>query len=85
MSASPHRYWLSFEPTPYSNLNLGVGVTAWTSDDAVTLAKGLLGDLPDPISIEEDVDVRALDQGHVIPNMGQANLRGVWFPNRGAA
>jgi hypothetical protein len=24
--------------------------------------------------------VRDLDQGHVIPNMGPPNLRGVWFP-----
>ena len=32
------------------------------------------------VQIIVDVDVRSLDQGHVIPNMGPPNLRGVWYP-----
>ncbi len=28
----------------------------------------------------EDVDVRTLDQGHVIPNMLPPDRRGVWYP-----
>jgi hypothetical protein len=32
------------------------------------------------VRIIVDVDVRDLDQGHVIPNMGPPNLRGVWYP-----
>jgi len=30
--------------------------------------------------MEEDVDVRALDGGHVLPNMGDPSVRGVWYP-----
>ena len=33
------------------------------------------------IAIVEDVDVRDLDQNHVVPNTGPVNFRGVWFPN----
>jgi hypothetical protein len=31
----------------------------------------------------EDIDVRDLhlvDQSHVVPNMGDPSIRGVWFP-----
>ena len=28
----------------------------------------------------ENVDIRELDQGHVVPNMKPPNWRGVWFP-----
>ncbi|MCW2926654.1 MAG: hypothetical protein JWM86_622, partial [Thermoleophilia bacterium] len=31
--------------------------------------------------VTEDVDVRDLDQGHVIPNMGVVVWRGVWYPS----
>jgi hypothetical protein len=30
--------------------------------------------------VVEDVDVSQLDAGHVLPNMGDPTLRGVWFP-----
>jgi len=37
--------------------------------------------MPFPIaSSVEDVDVRTLDQGHVIPNMLPPDRRGVWYP-----
>jgi len=36
--------------------------------------------LPAPSDVLEDVDVRDLDQGHVVPNMGDPSTRGVWFP-----
>jgi hypothetical protein len=29
---------------------------------------------------KENLDIRTLDQGHVIPNMKDPTLRGVWFP-----
>ena len=63
--------------------HLGFGVTAYSLDDATHLVEeaarslGLDYELADVI---ENVDVRSLDQGHVIPNMGPPNLRGVWFP-----
>jgi len=34
----------------------------------------------EPLKVVEDVDVRTLDQGHVVPNMGAVNFPGVWFP-----
>jgi len=36
--------------------------------------------LPAGFSVVEDVDVRDLDPGRVVPNMGDPTLRGVWFP-----
>lgn len=37
--------------------------------------------IDDNIEIIEDIDIRQLDQGHVIPNMGVVTFEGVWFPN----
>ena len=33
-----------------------------------------------PDAAVEDIDIRELDQNHVVPNMAPVNLRGVWFP-----
>jgi len=80
-----HRYGLRFDdprPEPYK-LRLGCGVTAFDLDDAVALLEQQVfgGPLPFPISqTTEDVDVRTLDQGHVIPNMRPPDRRGVWYP-----
>jgi hypothetical protein len=78
------RYWITFEPiTEASFLNRGCGVTALGKSDALTLLEKALGhELPPIATIIEDVDVRTLDQGHVIPNMGSPSERGVWFPRR---
>ncbi len=71
------RYW--FE----SSRNLGVGVTACSLYDAKIIFDSAIKrhnlDV-EIIKIVEDVDVRNLDQGHVIPNMNPPNFRGVWFP-----
>lgn len=32
------------------------------------------------LGVVPDVDVRTLDEGHVIPNMGPPAIRGVWYP-----
>jgi hypothetical protein len=60
-------------------VGLGYGVTAYSVEDARQLLRqaGLSGEGE---SVVEDVDIRTLDQGHVIPNMRPPNLRGVWFP-----
>jgi hypothetical protein len=70
-------YWFK------SRRNLGVGITAYTLEDA----NALLRDATDRHSLDveifeviEDVDIKDLDQGHVIPNMNPPNLRGIWFP-----
>jgi hypothetical protein len=72
-----HRYWFQTKE------HLGYGVTAYSEDDARNLIEDIVG----PVLLDDklvrvivDVDVRDLDQGHVIPNMGPPNLRGVWFP-----
>jgi hypothetical protein len=72
------RYWFK------TREHLGVGVTAYSLEDAKRLiddAARRLGRNYEVLEIVEDVDVRDLDQGHVVPNMGPPNLRGVWFPN----
>jgi hypothetical protein len=75
----PHlrRFWFS---TPG---NLGIGVTAHTLEEAEALARKVADRLRWELALRdvvEDVDVRTLDQGHVIPNMGPPNFHGVWFP-----
>ncbi len=61
---------------------LGVGVTAFTREEASALAEQTAARLGWHLEGEvlEDVDVRTLDQQHVIPNMGICSNRGVWFP-----
>ena len=73
-----HRYW--FETTDH----LGFGVTAYSIEDAKALvndAAQYIGRSAETVKIFEDVDVKDLDQKHVVPNMGPPNFRGVWFPN----
>jgi hypothetical protein len=62
---------------------IGVGVTAHSRSEAEALASDAceyLGQVFNPVNVVEDVDVRDLDQNHVIPNMGPPNFRGVWYP-----
>ena len=59
----------------------GLGVTAWTPDDAMAVAQEALGtDDLRPSSVDEDIDVSTRDAGHVLPNMSPPNERGVWYP-----
>lgn len=72
-----HRYWFK------TREHLGFGVTAYSIEDAHTLvheAAQCVGWSCEVVEIVEDVDVRTLDQDHVVPNMGPPNLRRVWFP-----
>jgi len=65
-------------------VGIGVGVTAFSPEEARLLADEGLAYLPAGASLLElvvDVDVRDLDQRHVAPNMGPCNLRGVWYPH----
>ena len=72
------RYWFEVENS------LGFGVTAYSLEDAEhLLAEAIYSRRAQPlriVKIVEGVDIRDLDQGHVIPNMGPPNFRGVWFP-----
>jgi hypothetical protein len=73
------RYWF-----PTSNgIGLGIGVTAYSIDEANRLAARALPFLPEGAVLGapiENVNINNLDQGHVIPNMGACNFHGVWFP-----
>jgi len=72
-----HRYWFAIHHIG------GIGVTAYSLADAESLARDACASFDvtfDPINVVEDVDVRDLDQNHVVPNIGPVNFRGVWYP-----
>jgi hypothetical protein len=86
-----HRFWFSFrlppfaekQPSSWRELRLGCGVTAYDEADARQIIERLLLESdgwPEVKSVTVDVDIRKLDQGHVIPNMEPPNWRGIWFP-----
>jgi hypothetical protein len=80
------RFWFRFEGDASSlpaGTALGCGVTAVNRPDAEQLVRSeVFGGEPLPpfVEVVEDVDVRGLDEGHVVPNMGDLSVRGVWFP-----
>jgi hypothetical protein len=66
-----------------SIINRGCGVTAYDRADALNILQATVfaeTSMPEIVEVIEDVDVRTLDQGHVIPKMGVVVERGVWFP-----
>lgn len=94
MGGQLHKYWfVGSGDDPYGPT--GLGVTAFTPDDAREILRQELPrhrqdnlsvwrlwklEAIDTAQVVEDVDVRMLDQGHVIPNMGLVIDRGVWWP-----
>jgi hypothetical protein len=81
---SLRRFWFTFRVAPeFSPLGLGCGVTARCREDAIQILSATVFAGRAVLMIEsvvEDVDIRSLDQGHVVPNMGDVTQRGVWFP-----
>ena len=78
MSKLLTRFWFD------SDEGLGVGVTAYSLDDAKSLieSESLMEHIkPKLNSYIENIDIQKLDQNHVIPNMGICANRGIWFPN----
>jgi hypothetical protein len=81
------RFWfeldLSIEiPHPPGTL-LGCGITADNLADALDILRNNVFsgfETPKIKNVKEDIEMRSLDQGHVIPNMGVVTRRGVWFP-----
>lgn len=74
-NVSLRRFWFRTAP------GYGIGVTAYTEEEAAELAREVASELDQEIlGVTTDVDIRTLDQGHVIPNMRPPNLHGVWFP-----
>ena len=83
MTKALRRYWFKFRSIPPGVLRLGCGITAYTHDDAVNILRETVfrdRELPEIEAITEDVDIRTLDQKHIIPNMEACSWRGVWFP-----
>ena len=63
--------------------HFGIGVTANSPQQATALAIEVATRLGWSIFCDvrvDDVDIRSLDQHHVIPNMGPPNFLGVWYP-----
>jgi hypothetical protein len=94
VNAKLHRYWFSGDAEDPFGV-AGIGVTAFTEEDArhiLTMALPTFAgrqltawrrwnlDVLRSAKVVEDVDVRLLDQGHIIPNMGLVVDRGVWWP-----
>ena len=75
------RFWF---PLP---IGFGVGVTAASEAEARELAEVVRARyFPDAAleAVVADVDIRSLDQAHVVPNMGLVVHRGVWYPRDGS-
>jgi hypothetical protein len=85
-SMKVRRYWFEFEkPEPARPAwpPFGCGVSAWTKDDAIAIMRQTVfagRDMPRISHLIEDVDIRDLEQNHVVPNMGIVSERGVWYP-----
>ena len=81
------RYWFEFEIESAFNypagIGVGCGVTAHNYDEAVNfLDEKVFNVIKRPLfkKVIENVDIRTLDQGHVIPNMQPPIYYGIWFP-----
>lgn len=81
------RFWFEFDIDSVFNfpagIGIGCGVTAFDYDDAIKIMEDkIFFKIKRPVikKVIEDVDIRTLDQGHVIPNMHPPNNRGIWFP-----
>jgi hypothetical protein len=78
------RFWFSFSEQPLPiGVQHGCGLSAYDYEDALGLLKDRVFegiDLPSIDNVVEDIDVSILDSGHVLPNMGNISIRGVWFP-----
>jgi len=81
------RYWFEFDIKSFLDCppgtGIGCGVSAIDYNDALGILQRKIfrGEKIPPIkSVQENVDIRSLDQGHVIPNMRSPHSRGIWFP-----
>ncbi|MGZ3274231.1 MAG: hypothetical protein ACXU8Z_10745 [Caulobacteraceae bacterium] len=77
------RFWVktrpSVDPTP---LNMGIGVTAASEADARLLIRLHFGDEVVVENVTVIADMAEIDQDHVVPNMGNHMVRGVWWPRQ---
>ncbi len=84
-----HRFWFVLEHSKLQTTKKRyVGITAFNEEDALfflnTVAIPALGSAVGEckiLSIVRDVDVSQLDPKHVLPNLGDVTIRGIWYPN----
>jgi len=81
------RYWFKFAGKHYSELPFGIimgcGVTAINYEDAINIIREKVfqgGELPQIITLIEDIDISLLEENHVRLNIGNIFPRGIWFP-----
>jgi hypothetical protein len=81
------RFWFEFEVSNVNDLPAGLtwgcGITAYNYNDAISILgqrvfKGQ--EIPKIVKRIKNIDIRTLDQGHVVVNMKDPTLRGIWFP-----
>ena len=63
---------------------LGIGVTAYSLEDALSLMKNEKLLVPFKPYYEKyivDIVFGDLELNHVVPNMGVMVIRGIWYPN----
>ena len=80
------RFWFEFKFEIWyeapAGLLLGCGVTAIDYNEAISIMTKKIfkeNKLPPIIKCIENIDVRTLDQGHVVLNMLPPNRKGIWF------
>jgi hypothetical protein len=76
MNARKRPYWITTDPP----IGLGVGVTAYSEDDAQFLFGSAWPSVHKILRIQAIEDMRNIDQNHVAPNMEDWVRRGIWFP-----
>jgi hypothetical protein len=81
------KFWFEFEIDDVfifpAGIALGCGVTAIDYDDALALIERKIFSKikrPNIKKVIENIDIRQLDQGHVIRNMNPPHIRGIWYP-----
>ena len=77
-------YWISFPQDP--NLVLGIGVTAFSEEDAFNIIEERGLDEwyrgASEIKVEAGIRIDDLDPKNIVPNIGPMQLRGIWYPAR---
>ena len=67
-------YWIECVDAP------GEGITARSEADALGLFEAAFGHERRLSHLQLVHDASELDQGHVVPNMGNWLRRGIWYP-----
>ena len=87
MTRDQKSFWFEFEAKSSFDLppgvGIGCGVTEYDYNDALEiLDTQVFTSIKRPPfkKVIENVDVRELDQGMVVPNMKAVVYRGIWFP-----